>query len=325
MSRFTGGVIGPRSAYTAPSRIVSADDLRLFNSEIIVEMYCWGAGGAGGTVGGWSFGAVGGAGGAAVGWLPLRSTTTFLIMVGGPGIVNSFANPAGGGSAASNNNTDNRYSGGGGGLSGVFYNSIGYSQAGALLIAGGGGGGGSSRAGTGNAGGGGGGELGETGASPYDSKIAYSGQPGTQSAAGANATSDGANGGGGQAALQGGVARTNSYGGGGGGGYWGGSAGGYSEANTMAGGGGGSGFVKTADLLTYGLFTARGTTPGNSTNSLRGSYGAAGTVAGNGTQGVVIFRYFGPQRGIGGTVTTSGNYTVHTFTTTGSQTITLSV
>jgi hypothetical protein len=148
---------------------------------------------------------------------------------------------------------------------------------------------------------------------------------GTQSAAGANASSDSANAGGGQAALTGGITRTNSYGGGGGGGYWGGSAGGYSESNTMAGGGGGSGFARTSDLITFALMGGIGTTPGNSVNTLRGAYGNAGAASGNGTQGVVVFRYFGPQRGIGGTVTTSGNYTVHTFTTTGSQTITLNV
>jgi hypothetical protein len=31
----------------------------------------------------------------------------------------------------------------------------------------------------------------------------------------------------------------------------------------------------------------------------------------------VIIRYTGGQRGIGGTVTTSGDYTIHTFTSSG--------
>jgi hypothetical protein len=93
----------------------------------------------------------------------------------------------------------------------------------------------------------------------------------------------------------------------------------------MGGGAGGSGFARTSNLITFALMGGIGTTPGNSVNTLRQSYGNAGAASGNGTQGVVIFRYFGAQRGIGGTVTTSGNYTVHTFTTTGSQTITLNV
>jgi hypothetical protein len=35
---------------------------------------------------------------------------------------------------------------------------------------------------------------------------------------------------------------------------------------------------------------------------------------------VVIIRYVGPQRGSGGTVTSSGGYTYHTFTTAGTFT-----
>ena len=37
-----------------------------------------------------------------------------------------------------------------------------------------------------------------------------------------------------------------------------------------------------------------------------------------GANGVVIVRYFGRQRGSGGTVTTVGNFTYHTFTASGS-------
>jgi hypothetical protein len=41
-------------------------------------------------------------------------------------------------------------------------------------------------------------------------------------------------------------------------------------------------------------------------------------VGGAGGSGIVIIRYLGSQRGIGGTVTSSGGYTIHTFTTSGS-------
>jgi hypothetical protein len=40
-----------------------------------------------------------------------------------------------------------------------------------------------------------------------------------------------------------------------------------------------------------------------------------------GGSGIVIIRYLGPQRAAGGTVTSAGNYTVHTFTTSGTLTL----
>ncbi|MBI5779683.1 MAG: DUF2341 domain-containing protein, partial [Planctomycetes bacterium] len=255
-----------------------------------VEVYAWGGGGAGGTVGGWNYGAPGGAGGAARGTLSINSGT-YNVVVGGGGVVNSVVGAAGGGGPGRTptDSDGNKYASGGGGYSGMFMSSV--SQANALIIAGGGGGGGSSRAGTGNAGGGGGGSVGQVGYSPYDSKPQYGGNPGTQTAAGADASCDSANYPGGQGALQGGVVRINSYGGGGGGGYWGGSAGGYSESNTMAGGGGGSGYLNTT-LISGGVLTAgTGITPGDYANAYRGTAGNAGAVAANGSSGTVIIRY----------------------------------
>jgi hypothetical protein len=41
---------------------------------------------------------------------------------------------------------------------------------------------------------------------------------------------------------------------------------------------------------------------------------------GNGGSGIVILRYAGSQIGTGGTVTSSGGYTYHTFTTSGTYT-----
>jgi hypothetical protein len=43
-------------------------------------------------------------------------------------------------------------------------------------------------------------------------------------------------------------------------------------------------------------------------------------LAGSGGSGIVILRYFGDQRGTGGTVTSSGGYTIHTFTSSGTFT-----
>jgi hypothetical protein len=43
---------------------------------------------------------------------------------------------------------------------------------------------------------------------------------------------------------------------------------------------------------------------------------------GAGASGIVIIRYLGAQRGTGGTVTSLGGYTYHSFTSTGSFTFT---
>jgi len=283
----TGVGITTDGLYTIQTFYSSENFTPTFSGDI--NVYAWGAGGAGGTVGGWGYGAAGGAGGAANGIVSVTSGQEYSIVVGGGGVVNSTTSAVGGGGAASNNNNDNRYSGGGGGYSGLFLNSV--SQANALLIAGGAGGGGSSRAGTGNAGGAGGGTSGQVGYSPYNSKSAYGGNPGTQSAAGANSSCDNISGGGGQGALLGGVTRCHSYGGGGGGGYFGGSGGGYSESNTMGGGGGGSGYFNPSYVSSATLTSGVGTTVADSSNSLRGTAGTAGIVAGNGKSGIVVVKY----------------------------------
>jgi hypothetical protein len=47
---------------------------------------------------------------------------------------------------------------------------------------------------------------------------------------------------------------------------------------------------------------------------------ASSGYGGSGGSGIVIIRYAGGQRGIGGTVTSSGGYTIHTFTSSGTFT-----
>lgn len=241
----------------------------------------WGAGGSGGQAGGWNYGAIAGGGGYTSGYLSgLLPGTTLALVIGQGGILSGTTNMFGGGAAASLNGTDNRYGGGGGGLTGIFLNS--YSWANSIMIAGGGGGGGSSRAGTGNVGGGGGGVTGQNGTSAYDGKTSYAGNGGTQTAAGAEASSDSANTAGQQGQLQGGTSGTNCYGGGGGGGYYGGSGGGYSESNTMAGGGGGSGYLSPTYSSGGVLLRAQGQ---NTPVSNPGGYGQGGAVATNGNNG----------------------------------------
>lgn len=251
-----------------------------------VEINAWGAGGAGGTPGGWFYGAAGGAGSSVNANISIPATTHNII-IGGAGKVNSTVSSNGGGGIASADNYDNRYSGGGGGYSGIFSGTV--SQANALLIAAGGGGGGSSRTGTGNIGGGGD----QDGVSAYDSKTGYRGRAATISAAGADASSDGANLSGEQSALQGGHSRTHSYGGGGGGGYFGGSGGGYSKSNTMGGGGGGSSYVNTNYATSYNILPGNYSTPGDSTNSLRESvYGNSGAASSDGSDGLIVLKYY---------------------------------
>lgn len=69
-----------------------------------------------------------------------------------------------------------------------------------------------------------------------------------------------------------------------------------------------------------------GTAPSGSANTGGGGGGdglsgpASQTTGGNGGSGIVIIRYTGGQRGTGGTVTSSGGYTIHTFTSSGTYT-----
>ena len=68
-----------------------------------------------------------------------------------------------------------------------------------------------------------------------------------------------------------------------------------------------------------------GTTPGNGSSNTGGGGGGVADlykIGGAGGSGIVIVRYPGPQKAIGGTVTSSGGYTIHTFTTVGSTTFT---
>jgi hypothetical protein len=94
------------------------------------------------------------------------------------------------------------------------------------------------------------------------------------------------------------------YAGGGGGGNDQGTA-----AATGGNGGGGNGGVQNT-LGTTGS-TNRGGGGGGGSNTQQGTAGGSG---------IVVIRYLGAQRGTGGTITSSGGYTIHTFTGSGSFT-----
>jgi hypothetical protein len=96
-----------------------------------------------------------------------------------------------------------------------------------------------------------------------------------------------------------------------------------------AGGGGGSNRNGVGASGGLGGGGAGGTSPVAGTNGLGGGgggtgfsgYGGGGTSAVGGS-GVVIVRYPGSQKATGGTITSVGGYTIHTFTSVGSTTFT---
>lgn len=59
---------------------------------------------------------------------------------------------------------------------------------------------------------------------------------------------------------------------------------------------------------------------GGTTNTGGGGGGGGQGEGSQGGSGIVIIRYLGSQKGTGGTVTSSGGYTYHSFTTSGTFT-----
>ncbi len=129
---------------------------------------------------------------------------------------------------------------------------------------------------------------------------------------------------GGSGTLGQGFAGGNSSGTNGGGGGGSGGAGvnntgvgGIGTANSITGSSvfyasGGAGFNGSASAGGGGAIGAAGTA-----NSGGGGGAGNGVTVGGGGSGVVIISYAGSQRGTGGTVTSSGGYTIHTFTSSG--------
>jgi hypothetical protein len=188
-------------------------------------------------------------------------------------------------------------------------------------IGGGGGGGLNGNAGTGaQSGGSGGGGTGGT--SNYTGASGTSGQGNAGGNGGANGWERGGGGGGASAAGASGFPGT---GNGGNGSTW-------SDGSTYAGGGGGG--VRSDSTAGSGGTGGGGngsnsnTTAASGTTNTGGGGGGGGRTfgagsggnGGNGGSGVVIIRYLGATRGSGGTITSSGGYTYHTFTSSGTYT-----
>jgi len=83
---------------------------------------------------------------------------------------------------------------------------------------------------------------------------------------------------------------------------------------------GGSGGGGNGGLGNNGAPSGTGGDGTVNTGSGGGGSGSNSANGGAGGSGVVIIRYSGAQRGTGGTVTSSGGYTIHTFTSSGTYT-----
>ena len=256
------------------------------------------AGGGGGAAG---YGNGNGTGGGGAGGY--RASTTFLfkneaytVTIGAGGA---------GGTGTSSQNVSNQSTSGSNSVLGD-------------IVSTGGGGGGDITSPTGKSGGSGGGGSangqaaggsgvsgqGFAGGTGYGAGVPYrGGGGGGASAAGGEGSASG-NGGAGTASTISGSSVT--YAGGGGGGAYQGYSGGTGGAGGGGGGGAGTG-SGTAGTTNRGAGGGGGGWPGSGTG---GNGGAGGS-------GIVVISYPGAQRGTGGTVTSVGGFTIHTFTTSG--------
>ena len=259
--------------------------------------------GGGGGGSGYAYGGGGGGGGGILtGTTTLTSGTTYTVTVGagGTGVnaaisgSNSTFNSItalGGGAGGYGGNGGSGSSGGGGSGVDNTTSSGGTSTSGQGNFGGSGGGTAAVGGASGSAGGGGG------GASTSGSGGSYvGGDPGGHG--------NGGSGGNGLASSISGASVT--YSGGGGGAGCGGPSLNYGGAGGTGGGGAGGRGLSDSGSAIAG-------TPGTANTGGGGGGGNANNGA-TGGSGIIIISYSGSQRGIGGTVTTSGGYTIHTFT-----------
>jgi hypothetical protein len=244
-----------------------------------------GGGGAGSASS--NYGGGGGAGGLLTGTATLSSGTSYIITVGSGG--------AGG--------TNTPTSGSNGTNSNISVLS---------LTAFGGGGGGPLSGGAAGSGGSGGG----TGA-PSGAGAGTTGQGFAGGTSGGQTNSTGGGGGASAVGVTPGVANTGGAGGAGASNLISGSAVNY------AGGGGGAGFSTIGAGGVGGGGSGGSSSPSVASTAGTANTGGGGGGSGNATSGasggsgIIIISYAGAQRGTGGTVTTSGGYTIHTFTASG--------
>jgi hypothetical protein len=274
-------------------------------------------------------------------WVPFRESANYtieylVIAGGGGGSQSNFATGGGAGGAGGYRSSVIGESSGGGasaespivtGPGSVFAVTVGAggsnkangsnSSFDTITSIGGGCGGGYLQVATGSGGSGGG--------SAYLTIPVGSGTTGQGYAGGSHET--GAGGGGGGAGSIGGTASANRIGGNGGSGV---SSSITGTSTARAGGGGGGATSHYASPAVGGTATAGGGNGGANTNGFSGTANTGGggggplgdgsAIGGSGGSGVVIIRYAGAQRGVGGVVTSAGGYTIHTFTSSGTFT-----
>lgn len=260
----------------------------------ITYLVAAGGGGGGGSIYSTTQGGGGGGGGLVSATTTLLSGTTYTITIGAGG-TGGVANAAGA------KGTDSVLVGiatalGGGG--GATYSTAGPTSGGS------GGGGSTGNFAAGAAGTAGQGYAGGT-ATGYASNAAASGAGGG-GAGGVGGNGSGGTGGAGGAAYTFIITGGAYAGGGGGGGY---SVGGTATGNAGAGG-----------TTNNNGFAASANSAGGGGGSAAGTSGGQDRTGGNGGSGIVIIAYLGSQRGTGGTVSSSGGYTIHTFTSSGTYT-----
>ena len=263
-------------------------------TSILVKM--WGAGGGGGSYGGWRQGSLGGAGGYSHAIIPVVPGETITIRPGAgggpqPGAAKAF--PDGGGASLSGG--DNQYTASAGGSSSIRVPSI---SSAFCLWAGGGGGGGSVNGYAVNSGGAGGGLTGSAGSitSYTQSSGQNNGGGGSQTVGGTAGTGNQTTGQAGSLGQGGTHQNANCYGGGGGGGFYGGGSGAYG-GSSMGGGGGGSGYVHP-QLIMGVTQSGNGRVPGNAgdpdlsmSSSQTIQFALGGEEAGYGGLGLVVIYY----------------------------------
>ena len=245
----------------------------------------------------------GGAGGVLYKETIISASTAYTVTVGGGGAGDSGSNAVqgsnsvfdshtaiGGGAGSIGNGGAGRPGGSGGGGGGN--TSTGRTPGGAGVLGQGNGGGEGGWCASGEPGGGGGGAGAPGGSATHNTSTS---------------TSNAGNGGMGTYAFSGWASATST---GASGYYAGGGGGGSTNGRGGDGGLGGGGAGTTGSTGTNGAANTGGG---------GGSTGNSGT-GGTGGSGIVIVRYSGSQRGTGGTVVSSGGYTYHTFTTSGTYT-----
>jgi hypothetical protein len=272
------------------------------NSAYNIDFLVVAGGGAGGGMVSGFCGAGGGAGGYRSSSETAIPLTAYTVTVGAGGSGVSSGQGNNGSNSVFNTTTS---TGGGGGGTGVT------SGTGSNGSGGGSGGGGATGSGTPGTGGSGGAGTSGQGFAGGSAPNHNSNDTNIQGGGGGGAGGVGGNGTSGGPAGNGGVGLNwqslgTFYAGGGGGSS-------YNTATPGSGGNGGGG--------NGGNFNS-GTTGQPGTANRGGGGGGAGvaTTGGSGGSGVVIVRYLGAQRGSGGTVTSAGGYTYHTFTSSGTFT-----